>query len=283
MTKPILKWCGGKRDLVDQITGYFPDKFNDYYEPFFGGGAVFFGLDRSRYRHAYLSDANWELVNLYRCTRDCLAYVEMSLFELDPLSVTREKYNAVRWSKPDRVHAQAARTIYLNKLGFNGLYRVRKKDGQFNVPWGKKESWKPDIDGLRGASASLRQASIDHCDFMHSIQRAAEGDVVYLDPPYVPASVTASFVGYTSDGFTIDDQRRVATGFARLASIGVTVVASNSDVPLVRDLYGSITGATLVSVDVKRRINCKGSSRGPVGELLIVANSPKIIAATAAE
>lgn len=281
LPRPILKWAGGKSDLVEQITSYFPDTFRNYYEPFFGGGAVFFGLDSGRYERAFLSDANPELVNLYRCVRDAPAAVCGAIERLNPGSVTRDTYNALRDASPISADDRAARTLYLNKLGFNGLYRVRKRDGGFNTPWGKRTSWIPDFDAIHAAGAALRSAIISSCDFSVCL-KAKAGDVVYLDPPYDPASTTASFTGYTGNGFDSCDQVKVAAVFEAVAASGATIIASNSDTPFTRELYGTIRGATLVPVQVKRRINCKGSKRGPVGELLIAANSPKINAAAVA-
>jgi DNA adenine methylase len=269
--KPIIKWPGGKRALVERIAGLLPPTWGDYYEPFFGGGALFFALDPTRYDRAFLSDANAELAGLYAAVRDDLEAVRAALQRLQPDQVTRDAYNAVRAWRPTKPADRAARTLYLNHLCFNGLYRVNKA-GEFNTSWGKKTSWTPDYDGLRDASRALARARFSCGDFAEAVAGAKRGDVVYLDPPYVPVSATANFVAYTADGFGIADHVRVATTFEVLASRGVVVIASNADTPAVRALYGAIEGARFVEVKMNRTINCKADGKGPVGELLIAAN-----------
>lgn len=268
---PILMWVGGKRKLAARIAGLLPDKFSGYYEPFFGGGAVFFALEDSRYRRAFLSDANSELVNTYRAIRDNPEAVCAALRRLRPEQVTRDTYNAVRAWRPTDDGDRAARLLYLNHLCFNGLYRVNSY-GDFNVSWGKKASWLPDYEGLHAASRALANAHFTCGDFTLAVASAKRGDVVYLDPPYVPATATANFTGYTADGFSVADHVRVAETAEDLARRGVTVLVSNSDTPAARTLYGAIEGTTMIELSMSRTINCRGDRRGPVGELLIVAN-----------
>lgn len=272
MANPIVTWPGGKRKLAERIAALLPAKFGDYYEPFFGGGAVFFALDPTRYARAFLSDANPDLVNVHRAVRDDPEAVCAALRRLRPDQVTRDAYDAVRAWRPVADVDRAARLLYLNHLCFNGLYRVNRA-GDFNVSWGKKTAWAPDYEGLHEASRALASADFKCCDFALAVASAKRGDVVYLDPPYVPVSATANFVDYTPDGFGPADHVRVAETFEDLALRGVTVVASNADTPAVRDLYGAIDGVTMTEVSMPRTINCKADGKGAVGELLIAVNA----------
>lgn len=276
--KPIIKWAGGKRQLLPQLLSLVPEKVYTYYEPFFGGGALFFELANLKaFGQGFIADSNPELVNVYKMVRDLPTKVADHLDDLIALGFSRESYNTIRSTSPDLAVASAARTIYLNKCGFNGLYR-QNKSGKFNVPWGKRESVTVyDPDAIYEASSALRNAYIDCADAVDLLRvfRPSKGDFVYLDPPYVPASATSDFVSYTSDGFTMEDQKRVRRTFGQCADAGAAIVASNSDTPLVRDLY---SGFDIMSVQARRSINSKGGKRGPVGEVLIYANTkPKEI------
>lgn len=258
-----IKWAGGKGALLPEILSRLPEKIGTYYEPFVGGGAVFFALAaENRFRHAVLGDANDDLMETYFAIRN----------DLDEV-VRRLKAHAGKHSEEYfyKVRAQrgvyvAARFIYLNKSCFNGLYRVNKK-GEFNVPFGKYTN--PTIcdeENLRAVSEVLQSAELETDDFEKIVQTAKKGDVVYCDPPYCPASETANFTAYTADGFGPDEQIRLRDVARTLIDRGVHVLLSNSDTPLVRKLY---KGFRLEEVQAPRRVNSKGGKRGNVGELLI--------------
>lgn len=261
--RPFIKWVGGKRQMLPQLQAGVPSSFGRYFEPFVGGGALFFALQP---KHATLNDANRRLVRAYRGIRDD---VEGVIDWLSSFQYTPEVYERIRLAEVDRFRDDAqvaAWLVYLNKTCFNGLYRVNSR-GQFNVPIGKYTN--PticDVANLEACSAALQGTRIDCTDFEESVDAAGPGDLVYFDPPYIPASATASFTAYTSDGFGYHDQVRLAGVALRLRVRGVHVLLSNSDTPLTRALY---RGWTLQEVSRRGTVSCKGTDRKAVGELLI--------------
>jgi DNA adenine methylase len=270
----FLRWVGGKTQLLPELLARIPAKFDAYYEPFLSGGALFFAMwntGRMTGAAAHLSDANGELVNAWNAVRsepgrlcDELARLQRHTSESD--------FYAMRAVDPDTldVISRAARFIYLNKTCFNGLYRVNRA-GKFNAPWGHREHVHTcDKENILACSAALAGASIDADDYASACHMAKRGDFVYVDPPYVPRSATASFVGYTHGGFGEQQHRELAATFARLAARGVHVLLSNSDTPLVRELYEG-KGYRFEIVPARRVINCKGAKRGAVNEVLVSA------------
>lgn len=264
--KPFLKWAGGKARLADKLSALLPDEIQTYYEPFLGGGALFFLLAHGqRFRHAVLNDSNPELVNSYRVVRD---FTDELVEQLGKLHVDKEVFYQLREADPLSYSPvrRAARMIYLNKTAFNGLWRVNRQ-GRFNVPWGDYANPKVlDERNLRACAHVLNgSTALLDGDFVEAVQDARAGDVVYFDPPYVPLTPTSSFKSYTKDGFTVNDQQRLAICFRELAAKGVVVLASNSDTPLVRELYA---GFALHEVRMRRNINAQAGGRGPVNELI---------------
>ncbi|MAY82263.1 MAG: hypothetical protein CL930_15965 [Deltaproteobacteria bacterium] len=261
--KPFLKWAGGKRQLLDELRARVPDHYGTYHEPFIGGGALFFDqLPKS----AILSDLNLRLVRTYRAVRDV---PEDVIHELSQCRNEKEFYLSMRERDIDQASDAelAAWMIYLNKTGFNGLYRVNKKGG-FNVPFGYYKNPKfCDAENIRLCSERLQGIEILHTDFRTVLERAKRGDFVYFDPPYVPVSSTASFTSYTSGGFTLDDQAELRDLALQLKKKGVTVLLSNSSVPAVHDLYAK--GFEFINVWASRAINCHGAKRGKIAEALI--------------
>lgn len=273
--KPFLNWVGSKRKLVPIIISHMPPKIGTYREPFFGGGAVFFALaDENRFERAVISDANPELITTLCAIRDDVESVIFALRSLPTKAITDSIYRAVRSTKHPNVVQVAARMIWLNKNGFNGLYRINKR-GEFNVAWSKRTTYEPDIDNLRAVSRVLNESNVEILNSLVCQATSGPGDVIYLDPPYFPTSKTANFTGYTDEEFGPEQQERLGELFARYASTGATVIASNSDVPDVRRIYGSIPGAEIHEVSRSGQINSDGKKRGRVGELIIVANGVK--------
>jgi DNA adenine methylase len=265
---PFLKWVGGKRQLLPNIRRFVPDKIGTYYEPFVGGGAVFFELaGRGLFKRAVLADANVELVNCYQVVRDRVAPL------IDRLRTYRHvlaEYYKVRDQRPvdlDEIE-RAARVIYLNKTGFNGLYRVNSR-GLFNVPFGRYA--RPTIcdpGRLRAASEALARAEILHLDFGELLKKfpPTTEDFVYLDPPYVPVSRTSSFTSYASREFGTGEQQRLADALRALAGAGVRALLSNSDCRETRRLY---KGLLIKPVEARRSVNSVAEGRGAVGEILV--------------
>jgi len=261
--RPPVKWAGGKGGLIPQFEPLFPKgPWDLYIEPFVGGGAVFFHLLPLR---AVLIDNNEELINFYMVVRDNL---EELLVDLRKHENTAEYYYRIRALKPEELTPveRASRFLYLNKTGYNGLWRVNGK-GQHNVPFGRYKNPKiVDEPNLRQVSRALARAEILLGDFSLAMNYAKPGTFVYFDPPYHPLSETARFTSYTRDGFDEDDQRRLADVFRQLDRKGCLVMLSNSDTPFIRDLYA---GYDIQVVYAKRAINCRGDGRGPITELVI--------------
>jgi len=277
--RPFLKWVGGKTTLLPFLLKIYPKKIGTYYEPFLGGGASFWALaQEKRFEKAVLSDLNAELVNAYlmiggfgeEVIRDLLMVAEA--YRIAP----KETFTTWRQMDPALLEpvTRAVRMIFLNKTCFNGLYRTNKK-GQFNSSWGKDEMAQIcDAANISACAQVLREIDsrqdelfVRHNSWQDSISKAQPGDLVYFDPPYVPVSETASFTGYTSEGFDEEAQRALAKSFAELAERGVAVVLSNSDTPLVRELYA---GWEIHEVKMGRSINSDGAKREAVGELVVV-------------
>lgn len=267
---PFVKWVGGKRGLLSEILPRVPQKFGAYYEPFLGGGAVFFAIHH-RAERAYLSDVNLDLVRAYRAIRDDVHGVIATLREW-----TRDKAFYLelraRTAEGESDAFAAARFVYLLKCGFNGLWRVNRAGG-FNVPFGKNTAPVLDAETLHRCSSALQGVSIEHEDFRPALLSAREGDFVYADPPYVPVSATSDFASYAAGGFGVDDQRRLANVARLLGERGVRVLLSNSGAPFVRELYAD--GFEVHEVAAARAINSKVDRRGKVGELLIETRAPR--------
>jgi DNA adenine methylase len=260
---PFLKWAGGKRALLEQLRPHLPNTFGRFYEPFVGSAALFFSTTPER---ATLSDTNARLVATYRGLRDATDEV---IDRLKRCRYDRGQYLAMRARDIDAESdaAIAAWFIYLNKTGYNGLYRVNSQN-RFNVPFGRyKNPTLCDEDNLRACAASLRAVSLLHADFERATSRARTGDFVYFDPPYVPLSATSSFASYTADGFDHDAQVRLRDHALTLARRGVHVLVSNSSAKAVVDLYGR--DFDLVTIRARRSINSKSSGRRAIAELLV--------------
>ena len=265
---PFLKWAGGKGQLLQELGAHVPE-FDRYFEPFLGGGALFFYLASRRSFSAHLSDANNDLVNAYKAVKTNVdGLVELlSGYELRYKKDPRSFYYRLRSSRPQGVRA-AARFIALNKTCYNGLYRVNRS-GEFNVPIGSyKNPAICDKERLRSASAALNycKARISCMSYNEALRKARSGDFVYLDPPFVPLSKTARFVDYTQDGFGEQDQADLAKAFADLDRRGCKVLLSNSDTEITRELYAGFTQCT---VQVSRAISCRGMERTGYTELLV--------------
>ena len=261
--RPFLKWAGGKRALVPEITKLLPDTIKTYWEPFLGGGAVFFALD-SRIRDARLSDVNAELVLTCQTVRNKLDALLPRLQEHKGAHADKKYYYRVRraTTSPDTVEV-AARFIYLNKTCYNGLYRVNKS-GLFNVPRGEyKNPTICDTDNLRVASEVLQKAILRHGDF--GKVEPSMGDFIYCDPPY-----DGTFTGYDVHGFGEPEQRRLRDAVLKWQGLGAAVMVSNADTPFIRSLYPA-SSFTIHQVSSPRSISSKGNGRGPVSELLITA------------
>ncbi len=267
--RPFLKWAGGKTQLTDALMARTPPAFSTYHEPFLGSGALFFRLYREqKLRRAILSDINPELIDTYLAIRDQPAAVIQLLAEFP---YDKAFYYQLRARDPwgMSLAERAARMIYLNKTGYNGLYRVNRQ-GRFNVPFGRHKSPRYfDPENLLAVSRALQQAEIICAPFESVLTRAQVGDWAYFDPPYMPISETAHFTAYHADGFGLADQARLRDVCLRLTEMGVYAMLSNSDAQTVRDLY-SRPCFRIDTVFANRAINANSARRGKIAELVIV-------------
>jgi DNA adenine methylase len=263
--RPFLKWAGGKGRLLAQYQPYLPQKFSHYYEPFLGGGALFFHLQP---QHAVLSDINPELVNVYTCVRDRPEDVIQQL-QCHATHHSKEYYYQIRAQLPESAVAKAARLIYLNKTCFNGLYRVNAR-GRFNVPMGRYKNPKIcDSELLKTASAVLQNTTIIERSFDKVVEDANTAeDFVYFDPPYHPLSETSNFTSYSRFSFTSEHQIRLRDTFVQLANRGVQVVQSNADCAFIRELYQDFH---IDTIEATRAINSDPTKRGKITEVLITS------------
>lgn len=267
ITKPVLKWAGGKTQLLQEIRPLIPSTFNKYIEPFIGGGAVFFDLNPNQ---AVIADSNPELINLYNVIANDVEALIRSLSrhknDKDYFYKIREK----SWQDLTPVQS-ASRTLFLNRTCFNGLYRVNKK-GQFNVPFGGYKN--PNICNklnLRNVSEQLAGKTIVCGDYKTVLKKYAKsGDLVFLDPPYLPISEYSDFKRYTKEQFYEEDHRELADEVKRLSDIGCTVILTNSNHPLVHELYNQYQ---IEVFKTKRNINNKANGR--TGEDVIVKIDPR--------
>ena len=294
--RPILKWAGGKRQLLPRLRDYYPKTFLRYLEPFLGSGAVFLDLHNAGAldgREVHLSDINADVMGCYRAVRD---HVDGVIEELERLAAQYKKdpdraYYAVRDGRfnPARRRVQtaedpasgyspalAAMLIFLNRTGFNGLFRVNAS-GDFNVPAGRQANPRIcDAANLHAWSDLLRRKSVSlrACPYEVALDAAREGDFIYLDPPYAPLSMTSRFTSYTAGGFGPDAQSALQRLVIEIAARGAQVLLSNSFAPEIRQLYArsvSARGAGLraTTVRARRAINARASGRGEIREYLI--------------
>jgi len=276
LVRPFLKWVGGKRQLLPEIVKYVPKLIskNTYYEPFIGGGALLFELQRPK---AVINDSNKELINCYKVIKDSLDELmeelskdkysnsETSYYEMRDLDRSTKKYEIL--SEVEK----AARIIYLNKTCYNGLFRVNSQ-GQFNVPFGRyKNPNFLDDAVLRAVNKYLNSNNITllNQDFAKAVQDAKKGDFVYFDHPYDPVSETASFTGYDVNGFNRDEQERLKEEFDALHERGCKVMLSNSCTDFILDLYKDYQD-TIIKVRATRSINSNALKRGRVDEVLVL-------------
>lgn len=270
LVQPVLKWVGGKRQLIPEIEKYFPDKkdISTYYEPFVGGGAVLFHFQPKK---AVINDVNEELINLYKVIKDDVESLIEDLgnyendedlyYEIRALDRSPEFKNLTNIQRASRIH-------FLNKTCYNGLYRVNSA-GEFNTPFGKYKN--PNITNdtvLRAVSNYFNKSKIKilNGDFEEALKGIRKGAFVYFDPPYDPISSSSNFTGYSEGGFDRDEQIRLKEVCDRLNSRGVRFLLSNSSTEFIKDLYKDYD---IISVNAKRSINSVGSDRGEVEEVLV--------------
>lgn len=257
--RPVVKWVGGKRGIVDTLMKLMPEDYGDYWEPFVGGGALFFALHPNPHR-AHISDVNDDLMNMYRTVKRSKNKL---MAELDVLSAFQSEdfYYAIRAEHNINDPAlRAARFVFINKLCYNGLIRYNSK-GQINTPWGHKKNPVTlyDRENINAVAAALKGVEI--ATRSYDKIEPSPGDFVYFDPPYHDA-----YNSYSKNGFGDEGQAELASFFRALDARGVLLMLSNSDTPLIRELYD---GFNVREITAPRAVSCKGDGRKPVSELIV--------------
>lgn len=270
--KPIVKWAGGKRQLIEKLLKYMPTEYNNYFEPFIGGGALLFELMP---KNAIISDINEELLTIYKCLADEEKFKLMiiDLEEHEKNHCEEYYYNIREMDRSEEfknlpIWKRASRAIYLNKSCFNGLYRVNGK-GYFNVPFGKKKkviTYDRENIMILHKYFTNENICIRECDFSETVKTAKQGDFVYFDPPYDPFEDKETFTSYTKLDFTKEDQKRLSEVFKDLSNKGVYVMLSNHNTKYINELY---EGFNIYVVNAKRMINADSKGRGNVEEVII--------------
>lgn len=270
--RPFLKWAGGKTQLLDALQRRVEEAgpFSQYFEPFVGGGALFFGMYRAgmlQGKKVFLSDNNARLIETYCAVRDNLDEL-ISILQHHAAAHDKEYYYAMRAHVPNMPVARAARIIYLNKTCFNGLFRENSK-GEFNVPMGSyTDPVICDETNLQGCATALKSATITCQHFREVLDRARPGDFIYFDPPYHPVSATSSFTAYYKSGFGEKEQRELAAIFSQLTERGINALLSNSMTPLIKELYCDVR-FQIEEVYATRAVNSRADRRGKIAEALI--------------
>ena len=269
--KPFVKWAGGKRQIIAKLKSFIPVDYNTYYEPFVGGDALLFELSPER---AVINDYNHELMNVYKILCDEEKFKQMcKVLNAHETNHNEEYYYEIRNKDRNKKsfnrladYTKAARTIYLNKACFNGLYRVNSKN-EFNVPFGKKTK----VNTYEGSNLitvsnylTMNNVTILSVDFEESVKDAKKGDFIYFDPPY--DSDTSSFTNYTENGFGKEEQKRLARVYKELCERGCYVMLSNHNTKLINELYEDFN---IHVIEAKRNINANGKKRGKVEEVII--------------
>lgn len=273
--QPFLKWVGGKGRLLSQLAEHYPAAYERFFEPFVGGGAVFFSINP---KTAHINDTNEVLINAYINIRDNvgrviseLKVIQQEFYVLETLEekseyyyYMREKFNSLATNDFEKT----VLLIFLNKTCFNGVYRENSKGG-FNVPFGKYV--RPTIcdeKNLLNVSRALRHAKITATSFEKAVQEAKAGDFIYFDPPYHPLNATSNFTSYHASGFTAKDQEKLRDVFKELADKGCKVMLSNSDTPFIKELYKDFN---IHTVYAGRAVNSVGHKRGKITEVVVTS------------
>ena len=271
---PFVKWAGGKTQILDELIKYIPEKYNTYYEPFVGGGALLFKLQPSKF---IINDFNNELIDIYSCFKNKELYQKLIVelkkheenhseeyyYQIRNLDRNEEDYNKLS------IYEKAARAIYLNKACFNGLYRVNSK-GYFNVPSGKKTKVncfdENNFKELYKFFNNRKNSKILSTDYAIATKTASKGDFIYFDPPYDTLENKNSFTSYNKDSFGKEEQARLASVYKELSEKGVYVMLSNHNTEYIRELYKDFH---IHAIHAKRMINSKGDDRKGVEEVII--------------
>lgn len=258
--KPFLRWAGGKRWLLKNIDSFLPNEFNQYHEPFIGGGAIFFHL---QHKNSFISDLNIELIETYQSVKD---EVEEVIENLKIFNNNKEDYYKIRKQKFQSSAKRSARFIYLNQTSFNGIYRVNLS-GEYNVPYGYRENYSFDYFNLRQVSQSLQNTTISSHDFYDTINNVEKNDLVFLDPPYTVTHNNNGFVQYNQKIFSIESQYKLAQMINEIKEKGAYYILTNAAHPKVKEIFKN--GDNMFEISRASLIGGKNAKRGKYEELII--------------
>lgn len=259
--KPFLRWAGGKRWLLKDINSYLPfNGFEQYHEPFLGGGAIFFHLNVKK---SYISDVNEELIDTYKAIQ---LNVEGVISHLKTFNNTKEDYYKIREQNFRIFEKKAAKFIYLNQTSFNGIYRVNLK-GKYNVPYGYRGKYQFNFDNLRCVSNYLKDTTISHNDFSNILNNVKENDLVFLDPPYTVTHNNNGFVQYNKNIFSIEEQYRLSNMIEEIKNRNAYYILTNAAHPKIREIFNH--GDKIIEVKRSSLVGGKNAKRGKYEELII--------------
>lgn len=260
-SKPFLRWAGGKRWLLKHIDEFMPvNGFNQYHEPFIGGGSIFFHVSP---QISFISDLNHELIEAYSGIKDD---VELVIKHLKTFKNTKEDYYRIRTQKFRSSAKRAARFIYLNQTSFNGIYRVNLK-GEYNVPYGNRNNYKIDYENLRNVQTSLQNTQIVCSDYYESLNNVKKGDLVFLDPPYTVTHNDNGFIKYNKKLFCLEQQYSLAEMIQEIKQLGAYYILTNAAHPQVREIFD--TGDRIIELERASLVGGKNAKRGKYAELII--------------
>lgn len=261
ITKPFLRWAGGKKWLLKELTKFVDMKnYNSYHEPFVGGGAVYFHLSP---QIAKISDSNKELIDTYEVIKN---NPEEVINHIKSFERSKEFYYSIRNKKYSTGSEEAARFIYLNQMSFNGLYRVNQK-GEYNVPYGYRDKYQFDYDNLLRVSSLLKNTKITHQDFKESIANINSNDLVFLDPPYTVTHNSNGFIHYNKKLFSLEDQYNLSDAIKTIKSVGAYYILTNAAHQTIREIFDN--GDKMYEIDRASLIGGKNAKRGNYAELIL--------------
>lgn len=259
--KPFLRWAGGKRWLLKEIDNFLPlNGFNQYHEPFIGGGAIFLHLQKNK---SFISDLNEDLISTYKSIQE---EVELVIKYLQEFKNTEEDYYKVRKQNFRSSAKKAAQFIYLNQTSFNGIYRVNLK-GEYNVPYGNRKTYNIDYDNLRYVHTLLQNTQIECADYYQTLKNVKKGDLVFLDPPYTVTHNDNGFIKYNKKLFCLEEQYRLAEMIQEIKQLGAYYILTNANHPTVREIFN--LGDNIIEVERASLIGGKGANRGKYSEIII--------------
>lgn len=259
--KPFLRWAGGKRWLLKDLKDFLPSNgFGQYHEPFIGGGAIFFHLNKEE---SFISDINEDLIDTYLSLQN---EVENVIEHLKRFNNTKEDYYKIRMQSFRARAKRAARFIYLNQTSFNGIYRVNSK-GKYNVPYGYRENYKFDFDNLRKVSVRLKGVTIENKDFSRIVENVKENDLVFLDPPYTVTHNNNGFIHYNKNLFCLEEQYRLSETIREIKKLGAYYILTNAAHPKIKEIFDH--GDKVIEVQRSSLIGGKNAKRGKYEEIII--------------